>query len=109
MLTLKHVESDETSTERPVLVDQKEEHGFDFRLPGLSHSVVKEAEHLRVEAFQANLQQNNVYNPFSNNSKAAKWVMWSWSSCAELYQKYNVLTVFFSGIKELCTALADNS
>ena len=25
-----------------------------------------------------------------------------------LYQKYNVLTVFFIGIKELCTALADN-
>ena len=31
--------------------------------------------------------------------------MWSNSSCAKLYQKYNVLTVFFVGIKELCTAL----
>ena len=51
----------------------------------MSHSVVKEAEHLRVQklvkrienhphraALQADLQQNNVYNPFnpfSNNSK----------------------------------------
>ena len=35
--------------------------------------------------------------------------MWSYSSCAKLYQKYNVLTVFFIGIEELCTALADNS
>ena len=62
---------------------QKEEHNIDFRVPGLSHAVVKEAEHLRVqelvkkienhphrEALQAELQQNNVYNPFSNNPKA---------------------------------------
>ena len=35
--------------------------------------------------------------------------MWSYSSCAKLYQRYNVLTDFFIGIKELCTALADNS
>ena len=52
-------------------------------MPGLSHAVVKEAENLRVqelvkkiesrphrEALQADLQQNNVYNKFSNNSKA---------------------------------------
>ena len=55
---------------------------IDFRVPGLSHAVVKEAENFRVqelvkkienhphrEALQADLQQNNVYNPFSNNSK----------------------------------------
>ena len=66
----------------PVLVDQEEEHDIDFRVPGLSHAVVKEAEHLRVqelvkkienhphrEALYADLQQNNVQNPFSNNSK----------------------------------------
>ena len=60
-----------------------EEHDIDFTIPGLSHEVVKETEHLRVqelvkkieshphrEALQADLQQNNVYNPFSNNSKA---------------------------------------
>ena len=72
------VEEDQTSTGRPALVDQKEEHEIDFRVPELSHAVVREAEHLRVqelvtkienhphrEALQANLKQNNVYNPFS--------------------------------------------
>ena len=63
-------------------MDQEEEHKIDFRVPGLSHAVVEEAEHLRVqnlvkrienhphrEALHADLQQNNVYNPFSKNSK----------------------------------------
>ena len=58
---------------------QLEETDIDFRVPGLSHAVVKEAENFRVqelvkkieshphrEALQADLQ-NNVYNPFSNN------------------------------------------
>ena len=60
-----------------------EEHNIDFRVPGLSHAFVKDAEHLRVqelvkkiethphrEALQADLQENSVYNPFSKNSKA---------------------------------------
>ena len=63
-------------------MDQQEEHEIDFRVPGLSHAVVKEAEHFRVqelvkkienhphrEALHADLQQNNVCNPFSINSK----------------------------------------
>ena len=62
---------------------QREEIDIDFRVSGLPHAVVKQAEHLRVralvkkieshphrEAFQADLQQNNVYNPFSDDSKA---------------------------------------
>ena len=82
MLTPTHVEEDQTSTGRPVLVDQKEEMDIDFRVPGLSHAVVKEAGNFRVqelvkkieshphrEALQADLQQNNVCNPFSKNSK----------------------------------------
>ena len=77
VLTPTKSEEDQTRTERPVKV---EEHYIDFRVPGLSHAVVKEAEHLRVqelvkkienhphrEALQADLQQNNVYNPFSKN------------------------------------------
>ena len=73
------IEEDQSRTERPVKV---EEHDIDFRVPGLSHAVVKEAEHLRVqelvkkienhphrEALQADLHQNNVYTPFSKNSK----------------------------------------
>ena len=60
-----------------------EEIDIDFRVPGLSHADGKEAEHFQVqelvkkieshphrEALQADLQQNNVHNPFSNNSKA---------------------------------------
>ena len=82
VLTPQHVDNDQTNTERPVTVDQKEEHKIDFIVPGLSHSVVKEAEHLRVQelvqrienhphraALPADLQQNDVYNPFSKNSK----------------------------------------
>ena len=58
-------------------IKKEEEHEIDFRVPGLSHAVVKEAEHLRVqelvkkieshphrEALQADLQHNNVCNPF---------------------------------------------
>ena len=33
---------------RPVLVDQKEEHKIDFRLPGLSHAVVKKKQKIIV-------------------------------------------------------------
>ena len=40
------IEEDQTRTERPVKV---EEHDIDFRIPGLSHAVVKEADHLRVQ------------------------------------------------------------
>ena len=64
------------------LFTQLEETDIDFRVSGLPHAVVKQAENFRVrelvkkiechphrEALQADLQQNNVYNPFSNNSK----------------------------------------
>ena len=80
----KHDEvTDPTSTVRPVVVDQEEKYKIDFRVPGVSHSVVKEAEHLRVqelvkrivnhpprEALQADLQQNKVYNLFSKKFKS---------------------------------------
>ena len=49
VLTRKHFEEDQTGTGRPVLVDQKEEHKIDFKVPRLSHSVVEEAEHLRLQ------------------------------------------------------------
>ena len=75
-----------TRRERPVdgqESTQVEELDIDFRIPGLSHAVVKETEKFRVqepvkmieshphrEALQADFQQANIYNPFSNNSKA---------------------------------------
>ena len=71
-----NVGADQTRTVRPVSgqsFTQLEEIDIDFRVPGLSHAVVKEAENLRVqelvkkidrhphrEALQADLQQNNV-------------------------------------------------
>ena len=84
-----NVDADQTRMGRTVsgqptgLFTQREEIDIDFRVPGLSHAVVKQAENFRVrelvkkieshprrEALQANLQQNNVHNPFSDNSKA---------------------------------------
>ena len=75
VLTPEHVEEDQTGTERPVLVDQKEEHEIDFRVSGLPHAVVKQAKNFSVrelvkkieshphrQALHADLQQNNVYN-----------------------------------------------
>ena len=62
------IEEDQTRTERPVKVEQ---HDIDFRVPGLSHAVVKKIEnHPHREALQVDSQQNGVYNPFNNNSKA---------------------------------------
>ena len=49
VLTPTRVEEDHTGKVRPVLVDQEEQHEIDLRVPGLSHAVVKEAEHLRVQ------------------------------------------------------------
>ena len=122
--TLEHVERDTTSTVRPVTVDQKEEHNIDFRVPGLSHSFVKEAEHLRVQelvqrienhphlaALQADLQHNNVYNPFSEYSKEMIRELGNVElfELCETVPKVQCLTVFFIGIRELCTARADIS
>ena len=56
---------------------------IDFRILGLPHSVVKQAENYRVrelvkkienhphrQSLQRDLHQNNAYNPFSTTSKA---------------------------------------
>ena len=74
-------------TGRSVVCSQDErsmlnEVDIDFRIPGLPHSVVKQAEKYRVrgrvkqienhprrQALQRDLQQNNAYNPFSEQSK----------------------------------------
>ena len=84
MLTPTHVEEDQKSTGRPVLVDQKEEREIDFtefqdchmqlcrkqNISEFNQELVHRIEnHLHRAAFHADLQQNNVYNPFSKNSK----------------------------------------
>ena len=122
LMPTKIEEEDQTRTGRPV---KMEEHEIAFRVPGLSHAVVKEAEHLRVqelvkkieshphrEALQADLQRNNIYKPFSNNSKAMIRDLGN----VELFELCETIpkiqcshSVFFIGIKAFCTALADNA
>ena len=84
-----NVDADHVRRERPVeceqsvgLFTQREEIDIDFRVSGLPYAVVKQAENFRVRevvkkieshlhrrALQADLQQNNAYNPFSEESK----------------------------------------
>ena len=80
-------ETNHDRTERPVVCSQSErsmvnEVDIDFRISGLAHSVVKQAENYRVrqlikqienhphrQALQHDLQQNNANNPFSEVQK----------------------------------------
>ena len=70
-------ELDQASTEEPVACNSGT---LDFRFQGLLHSTVEEAEHVRVrevinwiespphrDDLQADLMQDNVCNPFSEN------------------------------------------
>ena len=84
-----NVDADQTRTVRPVsgqptgLFTQLKEMDIDFRVSGLPPAVVTQAENFRVRelvkkieshphrrAPQADLQQNNADNPFSDDSKA---------------------------------------
>ena len=87
--TDKNVDADHDTTVRPVVIGQPigsstpfDEVDIDFRIPGLPHSVVKQADNSRVrelvkkienhphrQALQRDLQQNNAYNPISEKSK----------------------------------------
>ena len=56
----------------PDLFTQCEDIDIDFRVSGLPHAVVKQAEKFPCphrRALQADLQQNNAYNPFSATTK----------------------------------------
>ena len=84
-----NVDTGHVRTVRPVgseqsigLFTQREEIDIDFRIPGLPHAVVKQADNFRVrelvkkienhphrQSLQRDLQQNNAYNPFSEKSK----------------------------------------
>ena len=87
--TDKDVDADRDRTERPVVIGQPtrsstqfEEVDIDFWVSGLPHAVVKQAENSRFrelvkkieshphrQDLQADLQQSNAYNPFSDKSK----------------------------------------
>ena len=79
-----NVDADHVRTGRPVyeqppgLFTQCKDIDIDFRVSGLPHAVVRQAENFRVrelvkkieshphqQALQADLQQSNAYNPFS--------------------------------------------
>ena len=60
-------EEDQTRTERPVKVKELD---IDFREPGLSHAVVKEAEHFRVQELVKKIE-NHPRRIESNDS--SKW------------------------------------
>ena len=82
-------ETNHNRTGRPVVCREAKhersmlnEVDIDFRLLGLPHSVVKQADNCRVrelvktienhphrQSLQRDLQQNNAYNPFSEKSK----------------------------------------
>ena len=84
-----NVDADHVRTGRPVeseqctcLFTQYEDIDIDFRESGLPHAVVKQTGNFRVrelvkkfeshphrQALQADLQQNNAHNPFSDESK----------------------------------------
>ena len=117
-----NVDADQISTERPVksgqsigLFTQREEVDIDFRVSGLPYAVVKQAENFRVrelvkkieshphrEALQADLQQSNAYNPFSDDSKAMIRDMGNVElfELCETIQKCNAQNAFFIGNKE---------
>ena len=84
-----NVDADRVRTVRPVgseqsidLFTQREEIDIVFRVSGLPHAVVKQAENFRVrelvkkieshphrQVLQADLQQSNAYNPSSEKIK----------------------------------------
>ena len=95
---------------------------IDFRISGLPHSVVKQAENSHVrelvkkienhphrQDFQADLRQNNAYNPCSDKSKKMRKDMSnveSYLSCSKQILKRNAKNAFCTGVKASSIALA---
>ena len=124
------VDADHDRTGRPVVCREPigssttfNEVDIDFRTSGLPHSVVKQAENSRVrelvkkienhphrQDLQADLHQNNAYNPFSERSKKIITDIYN----VELFElcetipkvQCNAKDAFFTGIKASFTALA---
>ena len=62
-------EQDQTRTVRPVKV---EEHDIDFRVLGLSHAVVKEVEHLRIQELVKKIE-NHSHREATSSRFAAEY------------------------------------
>ena len=116
--TDKHVDADRVRTGRPIGGHwslQLEETDIDFTVSRLPHAVVKQAENSRVrelvkkieshphrQDLQANLQQSNAYNPFSEKSKKMIRDMGNvelFLRYARQFPKCNGQNAFFIGIK----------
>ena len=93
---------------------------IDFRISGLPHAVVKQAKNSRVrelvkkneshphrQDLQADLQQSNAYDPFSDKSKKMIRDMGNVElfELRETIPKCNAQNAFFIGIKASFTAL----
>ena len=61
------IEEDQTRKERPVKVEEPD---IDFRVPGLSHAAVKEAEHLRVQELVKKDRKSSSSRSISNRLAA---------------------------------------
>ena len=119
-----NVDADHVRTGRPVyeqplgLFTQCEDIDIDFRVSGLPHAVVKQSEKFRVRelvkkieshphrrALQADLRQNNTYNPFCEESKVMIRDMGN-VEC-EQFHKCNAQHAFFIGIKEFSPTMLE--
>ena len=96
-----NLDADQTRTERPVsgqptcLFTQLQEIDIDFRVSGLPHATVKQAENFRDRELVKKIESHP-----HREALQADVPMWSYLSCATQFQKCNVLNVFSVGIKE---------
>ena len=126
-----NVDADQTSTVRPVsgqptdLFTQREEIDIDFRVSGLPHAVVKQADNFRVRelvkkieshphrhALQADLQQSNACIPLSAKSEKMTRDVGNvelFELCETIPKVQCSECFFFWGIKEKFIALVDIS
>ena len=78
---------------------------INFRISGVPHEVVEEAENSRVRKL---VQQNNAYNPFSEKSKKMIKDMGNVElfELCETNHEINAKNAFFTGIEASFIALA---
>ena len=122
VLTPTHVEEDQTSTGRPViwwskkrstklLSEYQDCHTAvvkGSRTSPRSRACEKRSKIILVEKlFMPTCRRitSTIHSAKIRKRWSANWAMWSYSSCAKLFQTYNVITVFFIGIQEIvyCT------
>ena len=123
-----NVDADQISTVRPVESGQPtgsstqcEEVDIDFRVSGLPHAVVKQAENCRVRELVKKIEvtliemhfkpicskiTSTIHSVTNRKRWFVKWAMWSSSSYAKQFQKCNAQNAFFLGIKASFTEFA---